>query len=179
MASIFWPAAMYEQSSITDFADNERMTVSSAASRAARSRPSSAESRSMRSRKMLTVWSISISRDLLGGEKFDDLNAGAALQRAVTRLVGAIPGVDLAICEAATTGAAVAVFEIGKTLANHVFPPFPSDTAFGLEHIRPGHARIIRLAFIPAGDFQDRSEEHTSELQSQSNIVCRLLLEKN
>src|SRR2546430_3782553 len=26
--------------------------------------------------------------------------------------------------------------------------------------------------------FQGRSEEHTSELQSQSNIVCRLLLEK-
>src|SRR2546430_10568566 len=29
------------------------------------------------------------------------------------------------------------------------------------------------------GDGQhDRSEEHTSELQSQSNLVCRLLLEK-
>src|SRR5688572_31875359 len=32
------------------------------------------------------------------------------------------------------------------------------------------------------GDFVDarggRSEEHTSELQSQSNLVCRLLLEK-
>src|SRR2546430_5281321 len=26
--------------------------------------------------------------------------------------------------------------------------------------------------------FGDRSEEHTSELQSQSNLVCRLLLEK-
>src|SRR2546427_2400445 len=26
--------------------------------------------------------------------------------------------------------------------------------------------------------FQTRSEEHTSELQSQSNLVCRLLLEK-
>src|SRR5688572_12763459 len=26
--------------------------------------------------------------------------------------------------------------------------------------------------------FRDRSEEHTSELQSQSNLVCRLLLEK-
>src|SRR2546430_13722025 len=25
----------------------------------------------------------------------------------------------------------------------------------------------------------NRSEEHTSELQSQSNLVCRLLLEKN
>src|SRR2546430_12481795 len=27
-------------------------------------------------------------------------------------------------------------------------------------------------------DLGDRSEEHTSELQSQSNLVCRLLLEK-
>src|SRR2546430_10311156 len=26
---------------------------------------------------------------------------------------------------------------------------------------------------------EPRSEEHTSELQSQSNLVCRLLLEKN
>src|SRR2546430_6506840 len=32
----------------------------------------------------------------------------------------------------------------------------------------------------PAGESveRDRSEEHTSELQSQSNLVCRLLLEK-
>src|SRR2546430_13615473 len=28
-----------------------------------------------------------------------------------------------------------------------------------------------------SGSFQSRSEEHTSELQSQSNLVCRLLLE--
>src|SRR2546430_9034977 len=28
------------------------------------------------------------------------------------------------------------------------------------------------------GDPLERSEEHTSELQSQSNLVCRLLLEK-
>src|SRR2546430_2975603 len=30
----------------------------------------------------------------------------------------------------------------------------------------------------PANLQQQRSEEHTSELQSQSNLVCRLLLEK-
>src|SRR2546430_8293155 len=30
----------------------------------------------------------------------------------------------------------------------------------------------------PAGGRLPRSEEHTSELQSQSNLVCRLLLEK-
>src|SRR2546430_5202726 len=32
------------------------------------------------------------------------------------------------------------------------------------------------LGYRAAG--ADRSEEHTSELQSQSNLVCRLLLEK-
>src|SRR2546430_8662438 len=30
----------------------------------------------------------------------------------------------------------------------------------------------------PRRTYQARSEEHTSELQSQSNLVCRLLLEK-
>src|SRR2546427_3347102 len=34
-------------------------------------------------------------------------------------------------------------------------------------------------ALLPLRDpASDRSEEHTSELQSQSNLVCRLLLEK-
>src|SRR2546430_11714188 len=31
---------------------------------------------------------------------------------------------------------------------------------------------------LTVNDPPDRSEEHTSELQSQSNLVCRLLLEK-
>src|SRR2546430_11952399 len=31
----------------------------------------------------------------------------------------------------------------------------------------------------PGETCAQRSEEHTSELQSQSNLVCRLLLEKN
>src|SRR2546427_7295085 len=33
------------------------------------------------------------------------------------------------------------------------------------------------LRFVPQAQMR-RSEEHTSELQSQSNLVCRLLLEK-
>src|SRR6202165_6312963 len=36
--------------------------------------------------------------------------------------------------------------------------------------------RDIRLAVIER--FEQRSEEHTSELQPPNNIVCRLLLEK-
>src|SRR5205085_9470475 len=36
-----------------------------------------------------------------------------------------------------------------------------------------------KMAFVTAGATAAvRSEEHTSELQSQSNLVCRLLLEK-
>src|SRR5688572_31070196 len=38
-------------------------------------------------------------------------------------------------------------------------------------------ARSFRPRTTPAGRW-GRSEEHTSELQSQSNLVCRLLLEK-
>src|SRR5256885_3470563 len=37
-----------------------------------------------------------------------------------------------------------------------------------------GHDHVIRLGRINRG----RSEEHTSELQSPCNLVCRLLLEK-
>src|SRR5688572_31559835 len=51
------------------------------------------------------------------------------------------------------------------------------------DHDRGGSIRIGRRARVRAlarqrRDRQQRSEEHTSELQSQSNLVCRLLLEK-
>src|SRR5256886_11400285 len=36
----------------------------------------------------------------------------------------------------------------------------------------------LGTASLPGGKDAQRSEEHTSELQSQSNLVCRLLLEK-
>src|SRR5688572_31558634 len=39
-------------------------------------------------------------------------------------------------------------------------------------------ASIWRQRTAVAPTAQGRSEEHTSELQSQSNLVCRLLLEK-
>src|SRR5947209_9247065 len=37
--------------------------------------------------------------------------------------------------------------------------------------------RLVRARVRPA-DYSDRSEEHTSELQSRQYLVCRLLLEK-
>src|SRR2546430_13389008 len=37
---------------------------------------------------------------------------------------------------------------------------------------------LVHRAVRPLAQTHVRSEEHTSELQSQSNLVCRLLLEK-
>src|SRR2546427_7705179 len=42
----------------------------------------------------------------------------------------------------------------------------------------PGNIRELQNVIERADVFRARSEEHTSELQSQSNLVCRLLLEK-
>src|SRR5690606_42061251 len=39
------------------------------------------------------------------------------------------------------------------------------------------HARYLMVA-VPVARRARRSEEHTSELQSRENLVCRLLLEK-
>src|SRR2546430_10303854 len=43
---------------------------------------------------------------------------------------------------------------------------------------RPWSVRAISLGSVCVSRARARSEEHTSELQSQSNLVCRLLLEK-
>src|SRR2546427_6484887 len=61
---------------------------------------------------------------------------------------------------------------------------FPYTTLFrslvaGRGHasaVARGHDRFRRRRMVATAP--TRSEEHTSELQSQSNLVCRLLLEK-
>src|SRR2546430_7331939 len=50
-----------------------------------------------------------------------------------------------------------------------------------LQHRGPRHGRLSDLRHQVArvdDDPRRRSEEHTSELQSQSHLVCRLLLDK-
>src|SRR5688572_32452212 len=44
--------------------------------------------------------------------------------------------------------------------------------------LRTALVLLLVLAFAHPYITRKRSEEHTSELQSQSNLVCRLLLEK-
>src|SRR2546430_10732003 len=62
--------------------------------------------------------------------------------------------------------------------------------AYGDERLREACTQGFRVAIVPRDNAPRkppagltvlavaRSEEHTSELQSQSNLVCRLLLEK-
>src|SRR2546430_13381339 len=58
---------------------------------------------------------------------------------------------------------------------------FPYTTLFRsrlIGAITPPCQRPPPIPSAPTGAVTNRSEEHTSELQSQSNLVCRLLLEK-
>src|SRR5438874_9094746 len=47
------------------------------------------------------------------------------------------------------------------------------------ELARANGIRVVLSSVLPVSNYgRDRSEEHTSELQSRRDLVCRLLLEK-
>src|SRR5207302_6241522 len=58
-----------------------------------------------------------------------------------------------------------------QTDAHHARAPFGSHAVEPVERIPAVGEEVVAGAEI-------RSEEHTSELQSRENLVCRLLLEK-
>src|SRR5688572_16893306 len=73
-------------------------------------------------------------------------------------------------------GGATNLANTGRSLVDSLFgAKFNSITDWIVSNVGVNRASVNSLAslVVPA-----RSEEHTSELQSQSNLVCRLLLEK-
>src|SRR2546430_3717137 len=73
------------------------------------------------------------------------------------------------------------VEHLGRKLRrpNRLLKASPRNAEYGLgmgDISKIPHAHLLSCPTL-AGTFV-RSEEHTSELQSQSNLVCRLLLEK-
>src|SRR5688572_32452455 len=90
--------------------------------------------------------------------------------------------------------AALASIVVGVlSLALTAFPAAQSDAPYGTDKVTilgnalnmsntaTGANQTIRInidRWSTPSQRQHRSEEHTSELQSQSNLVCRLLLEK-
>src|SRR5688572_31241636 len=65
------------------------------------------------------------------------------------------------------------VSEVARISQRFQLPLIPFGAGTSLE----GHVHALRGG-ICVDVREMRSEEHTSELQSQSNLVCRLLLEK-
>src|SRR5690606_40042870 len=67
----------------------------------------------------------------------------------------------------------------GKTLINN--SPYLSKEK-SIKILKNYYYNLLGFIFIALGYlfqiFEYRSEEHTSELQSRENLVCRLLLEK-
>src|SRR5688500_19497425 len=55
---------------------------------------------------------------------------------------------------------------------------FVTNPAIFQKGIERGIANAILIKVNQIGTLTERSEEHTSELQSPCNLVCRLLLEK-
>src|SRR5688572_30861166 len=68
-------------------------------------------------------------------------------------------------------GSSIEVVMIGSPSGCH------ADQAIAAVRARR-HVLVEKPLDISTARIDTRSEEHTSELQSQSNIVCRLLLEK-
>src|SRR5205085_9857839 len=76
-------------------------------------------------------------------------------------------------------------FFFNDTATTEIYTPFPTRRSSDLKEILhtlrtkplspPAPNGLVFSGTPPGGE---RSEEHTSELQSQSNLVCRLLLEK-
>src|SRR2546430_11554282 len=80
-------------------------------------------------------------------------------QKSLLRLLHLLPVAQGARGAAHPQGAYVAVGQLAPRVIAHL-------------DLEPRHDG-------PERPWAHRSEEHTSELQSQSNLVCRLLLEKN
>src|SRR5690606_40075116 len=62
-----------------------------------------------------------------------------------------------------------------KVTADYVDTVTVADT---YEEFSPRKASLYSAILPGLGQAYNRSEEHTSELQSRENLVCRLLLEK-
>src|SRR5688572_24842940 len=114
-----------------------------------------------------------------------DISEEAQCNRVIERAVAEFGRVDVLVNNAAHQRTVSGVVDVStelldKTFKTNIYAMFWLVKA-AIPHM-PRGGTIINVgsaqAFKPSPTLLPRSEEHTSELQSQSNLVCRLLLEK-
>ena len=93
---------------------------------------------------------------------------------AVALLLGGISGCGGGASEKPTITVKPAEAEV---VASNDSPSDDSDTDNAVQPDSSGYGTFKGYVTL-TGAFSPRSEEHTSELQSRRNLVCRLLLEK-
>src|SRR5688572_31773617 len=97
-----------------------------------------------------------------------DVHSGAR----AARIGAAQGGVNRSGTFAVTAGASL-TFSVWAKISGG-----PSWAGVGLDFLNASGTEISEINTQITSTAWSRSEEHTSELQSQSNLVCRLLLEK-
>src|SRR2546430_3822216 len=70
------------------------------------------------------------------------------------------------------------LFRSDQPVVPPAFIPLPPSSASVFAQVDAHDVLLVAQVQPPLRQRGHRSEEHTSELQSQSNLVCRLLLEK-
>src|SRR5438132_770248 len=105
----------------------------------------------------------------------EERDGGMMIQRLVVRLAALIVIAGPLAAQIAKATPATG-FQVGDQISLQV----DGDTLFTKTlTVGPGPALTLPvIGVIPLAGVQRRSEEHTSELQSHSDLVCRLLLEK-
>src|SRR2546430_5442268 len=103
----------------------------------------------------------------------DPLLGGTASATEISRLRRLFPSLPLALYTTLSCPVAAVLLALGQSgIQNVVFARYDDHPARLREVLAAEEARST------SHRLRERSEEHTSELQSQSNLVCRLLLEK-
>src|SRR5215475_6303664 len=98
----------------------------------------------------------------------------------VAAAAGAVSARDVALSATAYVALVAVAYPLGKRWLSPLLTP-PRDEAAAADPLMRRRALQVPSVFACltfAGWVLARSEEHTSELQSRENLVCRLLLEK-